>query len=621
MRHKVFIRGGHYKTSLGPNGGEATGPILLSRDPQVQLEAATKQYADNKTTNIDASAYTLGTIAVERLPAFTGDITKSEGSAVINITSIGVSAGSYTKATVNQKGQVTAGTVLIESDIPNLDWSKITTDKPTTLAGYGITDALARTNPVMTGALKVNGTFTTDEQLVNKEFVDTTLTPRNLVGDIDFKLVSTTPAKYLRCNGGLVSKTTYPELYAVVGEQYTARHTPGNGRPWAHQFDINYTQDNEELDAWFEVGTKLPVPCAWADVVLTRDRVLLLGTLNNTITPDHVYFELSNKIYSASISSAGTLGAFSEVGTLPNTVGIATHFTTKNKLYRCGGGHDYVNYTNKVYYCDINADGTLGSWSMGPDLPYNITHCKPVVTKDRVYLIGGSREGTDSLISDQVFTAAIDANGVVGSWSEVTPTPRGFIGHSAFTTRNRVYLIGGYSQSGTSVGLNDENNYHGEVYTAPIDADGFIGVWSKVADLPVKNYTGAAYVTKYRVYIIGNLNHLGVATGDLITAPIREDGTLGTWKVYPGMAPAVSGGSVVAAPNYLYYFGGGNNPPETPTTPFASDKIYRVPTLANTRDYTKYYDGSWMVTNSDNFRLPTVTPPYSNAYAYIRYQQ
>ena len=35
------------------------------------------------------------------------------------------------------------GVALSASDIPNLDWSKITTGKPSTLAGYGITDAVA----------------------------------------------------------------------------------------------------------------------------------------------------------------------------------------------------------------------------------------------------------------------------------------------------------------------------------------------------------------------------------------------------------------------------------------------------------------------------------------------
>jgi len=34
---------------------------------------------------------------------------------------------------------VTSSTSLIASDIPNLDWSKITTGIPTTLASFGIT--------------------------------------------------------------------------------------------------------------------------------------------------------------------------------------------------------------------------------------------------------------------------------------------------------------------------------------------------------------------------------------------------------------------------------------------------------------------------------------------------
>ncbi|MGZ3802050.1 MAG: tail fiber domain-containing protein, partial [Bdellovibrio sp.] len=54
----------------------------------------------------------------------------------------GVTAGTYPKVTVDVKGRVTAGASLSVTDIPNLDWSKITTGKPTTLSGYGITDSL-----------------------------------------------------------------------------------------------------------------------------------------------------------------------------------------------------------------------------------------------------------------------------------------------------------------------------------------------------------------------------------------------------------------------------------------------------------------------------------------------
>lgn len=54
-------------------------------------------------------------------------------------------AGTYTKVTVDAYGRVTGHASLAVGDIPNLPWSKITSGKPTTLAGYGITDAYTKT--------------------------------------------------------------------------------------------------------------------------------------------------------------------------------------------------------------------------------------------------------------------------------------------------------------------------------------------------------------------------------------------------------------------------------------------------------------------------------------------
>ena len=70
--------------------------------------------------------------------ALTSDVTLSLGTS-------GVVAGTYTKVMVDAYGRVTSGTNLSATDIPNLDWSKINTGKPTTLAGYGITDAYTKT--------------------------------------------------------------------------------------------------------------------------------------------------------------------------------------------------------------------------------------------------------------------------------------------------------------------------------------------------------------------------------------------------------------------------------------------------------------------------------------------
>ena len=82
----------------------------------------------------------------------TGDVTGSgNGSITLTLANSGVTAGTYPKVTVDAKGRVTSGSSLSASDIPALDWSKITSGKPTTLAGYGITDA-----PLTTAVSVVN---------------------------------------------------------------------------------------------------------------------------------------------------------------------------------------------------------------------------------------------------------------------------------------------------------------------------------------------------------------------------------------------------------------------------------------------------------------------------------
>ncbi len=84
-------------------------------------------------------------LATARTLSFSGAASGSapfDGSAdaniVLTLADSGAVAGTYPKVTVNAKGVVTAGAPLAAPDIPNLDWSKINSGKPTTLAGYGI---------------------------------------------------------------------------------------------------------------------------------------------------------------------------------------------------------------------------------------------------------------------------------------------------------------------------------------------------------------------------------------------------------------------------------------------------------------------------------------------------
>jgi hypothetical protein len=81
-----------------------------------------------------------GTNTGDQTITLTGDATGSgTGSFAVTLASSGVTAGTYTSVTVDAKGRVTAGSS------PAIAYSAITAT-PTTLSGYGITDAATSTH-------------------------------------------------------------------------------------------------------------------------------------------------------------------------------------------------------------------------------------------------------------------------------------------------------------------------------------------------------------------------------------------------------------------------------------------------------------------------------------------
>ncbi|MDX7711846.1 phage tail fiber protein [Aeromonas caviae] len=99
-------------------------------------------------TEAAGSAVSAGKLATARTLALTGDAVGSmtfDGSAdasmAVTLAKSGVTAGSYTKVTVDDKGRVTSASNQTAADVPNLDWSKIATGRPTDLAGYGVASA------------------------------------------------------------------------------------------------------------------------------------------------------------------------------------------------------------------------------------------------------------------------------------------------------------------------------------------------------------------------------------------------------------------------------------------------------------------------------------------------
>ncbi|WP_157678744.1 tail fiber domain-containing protein [Bdellovibrio bacteriovorus] len=98
-------------------------------------------YWNSVSSNFQCQTINVGVTTVS---GTAGQIVVSNGSTTptLSLTSVGTS-GTYFKVTTDAQGRVTAGqSSLVSADIPALSWTKIASDLPTTLAGYGITNAV-----------------------------------------------------------------------------------------------------------------------------------------------------------------------------------------------------------------------------------------------------------------------------------------------------------------------------------------------------------------------------------------------------------------------------------------------------------------------------------------------
>lgn len=573
--------------------------VVLTRHPQASNEAATKQYLTNRlssiaTTSLSGSAK----LTSSRMPTgFTGDATVTVGTPTVFTLATVATPGSYTRATINSRGIITVGSTLTTTYLASIvSYNKITSGKPATVSGYGISDAYSTTANLLTGPVSITYTPTATSDIVHKQYITTAvagISGEHAIGDVFTRSLPATPTKHLRCNGGILSQTTYASLYAVIGSTHSYTTTPGAGRPWAQQHLIS-SNSTGDITGWQTNGT-LPVGMQDQQVVVTKNRVYLLG---GGIGGSRVA-----TVYTTTINPDGTLGTWTTTTSLPTPMSVSHSVVTKSRVYIMGGigGSDGLTRLANVYYATINADGTLDTWTAGTSLPNNIYSGQLFITSNRVYILAGWIGGTRSAVT---YTAPIDANGVIGAWTTGTSLPAKISAAHIAVTKNRVYLISGRTENVVST----------NVYTATFDSAGEIGTWSTATAMPTATEFSTVFVTKNRVYLIAGANTSLVPANAVSHAPINSDGTLGTWVSGTSFPINLSRHMLFATSTRLYILGG------LPSAGGSSSTIYSAMLPGGLNDYSPYYNGSYRAVYAGEFALPNYSSIESaGKYYFIKY--
>lgn len=541
MRINIYTGEGVLQRNRTSPGGTVLDYIQLITDPTTDADAATKSYVDLKFDNLNVNTITTGALNASVLPAMTGDVISTEGTGVLNLTPV-VNAGVYTNVVVNAKGLVTGNTPLQAADIPDMTWSVFTSEIPTTPAGYGIQDAISSAGGVINVNITLSGAPTLADHAATKAYTDTAAATGGgggvAVGDVMLKMVNTTPAGFLKCNGAMVSKTTFANLYAVMIDALDNRTIIGSGKPWQQQYQINTDGDIGFTNS--VAGTTLSTTTAMGEVVVTKNKVFIFGGTNGVNI---------STIQSAAIAEDGTIGAWSNLPlTLPSGMRNFQVAVTKNFLYVLSGV-GAGNSTNFIYRSPIDGNGNLGAWQTDGVLPAGLSGHQVFLTASRMYLIGGSIDGGTTALNT-VHMAVIGADGSLGSWTAGPVLPVNVQYTRLSVTKGRVYLMGGHTGSVVIPNL---------IYGV-IDTNGVITSWIASSVLPISTALGHTFTTGEFVYYLGGSinNDLSGVSTNIFRAPVEVDGGIGAWIQMTGTCP-VRSGHLISVRNRVHIFGGVNS--------------------------------------------------------------
>jgi hypothetical protein len=125
----------------------------------------------------------------------------------------------------------------------------------------------------------------------------------------------------------------------------------------------------------------------------------------------------------------------------------------------------------------VLADGSLAPWSAAQALPY-ADYAHGLVTHGGYLFLVGGQNAFEPLLTSKglVRSAKIEADGGLGAWGVVSDVPpAGRAGHGTIVVGDYVYVIGGVV-AGAVVA---------DVWSAHFDGRGGVDAWQQVGSLPM----------------------------------------------------------------------------------------------------------------------------------------
>lgn len=288
-------------------------------------------------------------------------------------------------------------------------------------------------------------------------------------------------------------------------------------------------------------------------------------------------------------------------------------------MYLAGGcttTTDCTDATNSVQYAALGADGVLGTWAAGGNLPADRAWGQLEVAGGTLYYLGGQDDAgtaqstvyyTSSFSSGNPTWNGSAATGGIGDTSGQAAQVRTKFG--AVSWNNRMYVVAGIGSGGTranTVFISPQINSGGN-----INADS----WTSDGDtLNVARSGNALVAYANNLYSFGGFDGTNYFADSQLTQ-INSDGTIDAWSYTTSLPAVLDGADGFAANGFMYLFGG-RSTATTCRSNTISAPISANTTIASGNNPTGI--GDWYGTNvrysGDRYGAATV---YDQGRAYV----
>lgn len=226
--------------------------------------------------------------------------------------------------------------------------------------------------------------------------------------------------------------------------------------------------------------------------------------------------------------------------------GIAS-VQVKDKIYLIGGV-DGNNFLNTTEYAQVQKDGTLGPWQLGPKLNEERGFIDAAVHGDYVYVAGGGNGPYGQHLLHSVERARIQPDGTLGPWEK---EKNGMVVarrcSKILATDKALYSFGGFGGV-----LLDSVEY------AEFQADGSLGEWK----LDPNAMTTQRYINSVKkegdvFFVIGGHDQSkGTGITNVEWSRPGADGSLQKWQATTPMQQGRYALSTASYGDYIYALGG-----------------------------------------------------------------